>query len=431
MTMIPAKTPAPSWQPSGPISQVGLAAGLAAGLGAVSFLLFRRFSRTSRLFYGLQRADEDPDLARLVKATRRALMWSMRGDNASSAKLMGLVAALQPPSSAAAPLFMQSMFLSTSPGPAAQQVLERARQQARIMPTDLNRIFDPDYDTLADVDEGASERFTIEELVPGVLWVVTTGFRTRPDSFVLSIQSAILRLRTGRIVVVNPGVFPDAAAEQINKLGTVHTVIETANAHSYGITRSAEIWPDAALVGSDAKKLHNRPNLAWARFLEDGDALFDGELEVIRLNGHGFGETLLFNRANRLLLGAADMFILSGINSSQAGRKPVPALGMYAIALGMARLEPHASVVTPQAYHVCLIDDPDALAAACNRAAALEIDIMPLAHGGILRGKTANDVLRSTYECALQAPRGFMRGLVAAAFTLDLLVEHLLPWWWL
>ena len=117
------------------------------------------------------------------------------------------------------------------------------------------------------------------------------------------VRSAVVRLRSGGLVIVSPLPGLAALKSELDALGPIQAFIGPCTLHHLGLEGAHEAWPAAALLAR-ASLQGRRKDLPWTRTLTDApDALWAGELEQEPVGGMpGIDETVFFHKASGTLL---------------------------------------------------------------------------------------------------------------------------------
>jgi len=261
---------------------------------------------------------------------------------------------------------------------------------------------------LPSVRELLSRSWTPElrECVPDRVWYLRGEFRAQPGKPPLDALCAVLRLEDQSLVLVNPIDFSSAAVRALNRLGRVRAVASPCMAHTDAIERARQHWPDADYYHVKPSELqkHKQPAPPGQRAaltpvhpLEPGTAPFGDEVQLYRLQGQFFAETVFYHVPTRSLLGLTDTVIASTDHLNGAG------MGIYALALGMWRGPKHTSLLAVQNYNHFFLSDRPAFRESLRTLLSLDVDRMTLGHGGYLEGAEAKRELERAFAFVLQS----------------------------
>ncbi|MBS2032394.1 MAG: DUF4336 domain-containing protein [Deltaproteobacteria bacterium] len=117
------------------------------------------------------------------------------------------------------------------------------------------------------------------------------------------VRSAVVRLRSGGLVILSPLPGLAALKPELDALGPTQAFIGPCTLHHLGLEGAHQAWPQAALLSRQSLQ-RRRKDLPWTRLLTDApDALWAGELEQEPVGGMpGIDETVFFHRASGTLL---------------------------------------------------------------------------------------------------------------------------------
>jgi len=228
---------------------------------------------------------------------------------------------------------------------------------------------------------GRTWRTELKELVPNTIWVINGPFRASPEQDPIDLQSSLVRLEDGEIIIINPLPFSDLEdadeiISQINQLGKVSALITPCSEHGIGIESSSQTWPEAFLFGTDIVKKHGRPNLPWKGFLHDANQLFLPDLQHFRIEGQAFKETLFYHKGSKTLLGLTDL----GISCFGYHTWAMP---LYTVCFGLWR-GPFTSDIGLQSYQYVQLTEWKLFRESWQEILKHEIDVAVLGHSGIL-----------------------------------------------
>jgi len=149
------------------------------------------------------------------------------------------------------------------------------------------------------------------------------------------------------------------------------------------------------VLGVDPTDKHDHPDLNW-QYLPSNGPVFDGEFEVHRIFGHFTQERVLYNVETKAVLGITDLLLN---HTSFVGKEPF-LWTLYAIGLGAWR--PSIGITPNQSflgsYHYLFAMDRIEARASYEKIRALDIQIVPLGHGGVFFGRDARNQIESCSE---------------------------------
>jgi hypothetical protein len=311
------------------------------------------------------------------------------------------------PKSCMGPLLESAVWKFRGNFEAADQSLARAHAVAKLHPdwaAPFQSMMPPPGHAVA-----AHWEHEFEELVGERVWRVDGPFY--PDGKPglrepIEVQSTVVRLADGSLVIVNPTTFDERAAARIDALGRVRAIVTTTAGHGDAIAQAHEQhWPDAELYGSSSGSKHRQPSLPWRGFVGDDDdgvvrAFGDGEFRSVNLRGHAFDECTLVHTPTRTLHGLTDLVISFGGTHAREGAE------LYKFAMGMNRAPLVDSADVPievQSYFYLFTKDRGALRESIERLVDDDAgwDVAPLGHGGVLREPDARRHIKQAYRWLL------------------------------
>jgi hypothetical protein len=230
----------------------------------------------------------------------------------------------------------------------------------------------------------------LRECVPGRLWYLREEFRAHSGNPPMDAAASVLRLDDGSLVIVNPVDFSAESVSTLNGLGPVRAVVSPCVGHTVAMRRCQAHWPDATYY--HVKPPADDPLL---RPFEPSSPPFGDELQLYRLHGQQFAETVLYHPPTRSLLGLTDTVIASSQHTNSAG------FGLYALALGMWR-GPHTTRLAVQNYNHLFLSDRARFRESLRTVLALDIEHVTLGHGGYLQGVQAKHELGKAFAFVLE-----------------------------
>lgn len=182
---------------------------------------------------------------------------------------------------------------------AAAAALAEARARVQTAPGGLSH---PLAYVLPTDSEWACEvpQVTLEEVVPGTIYRVPTYFTNGTSPFLQMVYATIIRLRSGKLLIINPVALPAPIVEAIRALGPVSHLVTPVKFHSRYIAENQALFPDALCIGVPGHRV-NPPSmhLRFDGFLDDRAPLFAGELEQVAVAGNELEETAFFHVPTR------------------------------------------------------------------------------------------------------------------------------------
>lgn len=124
--------------------------------------------------------------------------------------------------------------------------------------------------------------------------------------FELGTRMTVLRAGDG-LVVHSPVPITAELKAAVDALGPVRFVVAPSLYHHMFVASATDAWPDARLLAPAALR-KKRPDLRIDADLEAGaPSAWDGTLELFPIRGSMLGETALYHRSSKTLVGA-DLF---------------------------------------------------------------------------------------------------------------------------
>jgi hypothetical protein len=141
------------------------------------------------------------------------------------------------------------------------------------------------------------------------------------------VNTTVVRLDDGGLLLHSPAPVPDAIAAQLQKLGPVRWLVVPNCFHHLGTPAAAAQFTEARVVGPDSATKRNKELKLHADIAELSGQV--PELETLPLEGVPFlDETVLFHRPTRTLLGA-DIVLCPNAKDHWSMRFAARLLGFY------------------------------------------------------------------------------------------------------
>eukprot|EP00012_Vannella_robusta_P013454 CAMPEP_0206197740 /NCGR_PEP_ID=MMETSP0166-20121206/9228_1 /ASSEMBLY_ACC=CAM_ASM_000260 /TAXON_ID=95228 /ORGANISM="Vannella robusta, Strain DIVA3 518/3/11/1/6" /LENGTH=340 /DNA_ID=CAMNT_0053615473 /DNA_START=147 /DNA_END=1165 /DNA_ORIENTATION=+ len=236
----------------------------------------------------------------------------------------------------------------------------------------------------------------LSELVPKTIWTIQGLFySTHDDPSPIDLQSSVVRLEDGDIIIINPLQFnrqknSDEIIESINSLGDVAAIISSTATHGIAIEECHKIWQG---------NKHGNPRLPWSGFLRESEQLFEPDLFHYQIKGQNWNETVFYHPATKVLLGLADLGI-SPLHSFRSW-----SMVAYCLSMGMWRGSKTTSIAL-QNYQTIMITDREAFRESWAGVLLLDVEAIVLGHGGILKGNQASQQLRESLLWIIESSQG-------------------------
>lgn len=153
----------------------------------------------------------------------------------------------------------------------------------------------------------------METLQKGEVWTYKAVANLPKDANVVNQSTIVKRKMGGKLIVINPTQFDEAAVKWIESLGPVSDLVTTTVGHGYCLAKAAAIWPQARLWGTSPESKHDHPELKW-NWLNDSKQQFLEDLVHKKLEGSFFSETVFYHPSTKTLTGVTDTLIDSTEN---------------------------------------------------------------------------------------------------------------------
>lgn len=263
----------------------------------------------------------------------------------------------------------------------AQACLDRARRLlpdghpwAYLVPTDPLFRGDPPAQQLLEVEPGRVYR-VLGQVSPPQLRPF--GFRG---------MATFLRLRSGRLVCINPVPFSEELAGQIRALGEVTHIIAPAKYHNEYVMEAKSHFAKAGVYGVPQHRGYPQAaHVSFDGYLDDAQPLFPGEIDQITMNGIDLGDVFLLDRASRTLIVTDAIFPFPSPAETEEYMSFF--FRMYAWSWGVM---PPSKIAVP-GYQPLMWTDITAYQASLRRALDLGFDNLASSHGSwsAIRGNAA------------------------------------------
>ena len=245
---------------------------------------------------------------------------------------------------------------------------------------------------------------SLRELVPGEVWVLNTPllvkleFPGRP----WEINTTIVKLHSGDVVIFNPGTFTEESDEgremlkRVRAIGRIVAVVSTTAPHGVGLERARHFFPEAKLYGMEPSKKHQRPEVSWDGWLPlmDASEPFGEELVHLTLRGQAFCETVFYHRSSGTLIGLTDTVMKTD------GHDWV--FRWYLFGLGMWRSS-RTTKYACQSYNYMMVTNPSEYRASIAKMLSWDIRTVVFGHGGIEEGASeCQRELRGAFQWILE-----------------------------
>jgi hypothetical protein len=134
------------------------------------------------------------------------------------------------------------------------------------------------------------------------LWISTA-----PLSFLgmrIGTRMSVVRLGDGSVLLHSPVPIDDALAREIDAIGPVRHIVAPNLFHHLHVGPALARWPDARSYAPAGLAKKRRDLRIDARFDEDADLPFSGELEPLSIRGCDLAETVLLHKASKTVVSA-------------------------------------------------------------------------------------------------------------------------------
>eukprot|EP01125_Pyxidicula_operculata_P022640 TRINITY_DN942_c1_g1_i2.p1 TRINITY_DN942_c1_g1~~TRINITY_DN942_c1_g1_i2.p1 ORF type:complete len:460 (+),score=103.88 TRINITY_DN942_c1_g1_i2:645-2024(+) len=216
-------------------------------------------------------------------------------------------------------------------------------------------------------------------------------------------NTTVVRLKDGTIFIANPTTFDKEAVDEINKLGKVSALFTSTKAHCAALELATVIWPEAKVYGTDTLSKHDRPHLQWNFLTEENQKVFDDDFRFYPIKGHMFNEGLLYHNDSKSLIGITDLMLPgSEIRRSASGcPKNIPEQ-IYYLSVGEINTSGSSRRKTvSQVYHYAGCYDKKMMKESIEKILKLDVDHMPLGHGGVLNKEESKHELKEGFDWVL------------------------------
>lgn len=221
---------------------------------------------------------------------------------------------------------------------------------------------------------GVPTQQEVEEVEPGRVYRVTTEDCCGTNPFVNVGAATFVRMRSGKLIYINPVKLAEPVAARIRQLGEVTHIIAPAKYHSDYVPLAAQQFPKARTFGVPAHRRYRKvAHIRFDGYLDDAAPLFPGELDQITMQGVDLGDVWFIDRPSATLLVTDSLMLMRRVPGDEAFYSPYGIF--YAWAWGII------DRVGVPSYQPSMWQDLRAYQASMKRALAHDFAYVGSSHG--------------------------------------------------